>query len=398
MIRALFRLHWLGLRRDRQALVFLLVLPIVFFTVMTEIFEEVYNVGFVTTTRLGVLDRDQSEFSRATVATLISDDRFDVEILDAAAVPVPADASERIARIRQNQFVALIEFPQGFGDAFNSLPLSSPGLKIYEDSSNPVAGPLLEGLIQARMMELMFGLARGPAGPTTKSAEADGGTRTYFDIKRIDVFGTHKGQEKSVVVSYSAAGIGVLFLLFAMVGAASTLIDEQDAGTLERLFLAGVSPSTMILCKWLFFAAIGFTQTLAMFSWGWIRYGLDVFSADHFGLFLILTIVTALAASAFGLLLAVLCRTRIQLVGISTVVILVMSALGGSMFPRFLMSEYLQDLGLITFNAWALDGYQKIFWYEATLSEIYPELQVLGGLAALLFLATLVAARRWRPQ
>ena len=44
-----------------------------------------------------------------------------------------------------------------------------------------------------------------------------------------------------------------------------------------------------------------------------------------------------------------------------------MSALGGSMFPRFLMSETMQQFGLVTFNAWALDGYLKVFWRNAPL-------------------------------
>ena len=39
-----------------------------------------------------------------------------------------------------------------------------------------------------------------------------------------------------------------------------------------------------------------------------------------------------------------------------------MSALGGSMVPRYLMNESLQHAGLLTFNAWAIDGYDKIFW------------------------------------
>ena len=64
-------------------------------------------------------------------------------------------------------------------------------------------------------------------------------------------------------------------------------------------------------------------------------------------------------------MLATLARTRAQLSGMSTIIILTMSALGGSMFPRFLMSETMQKIGLLTFNAWALDGYLKVFWRNA---------------------------------
>ena len=68
--------------------------------------------------------------------------------------------------------------------------------------------------------------------------------------------------------------------------------------------------------------------------------------------------------------------------GFSTILILTMSALGGSMFPRFLMSETMQKVGLLTFNAWALDGYLKVFWRNAPLWQLWPQVLVLCGLTA----------------
>jgi ABC-2 type transport system permease protein len=77
------------------------------------------------------------------------------------------------------------------------------------------------------------------------------------------------------------------------------------------------------------------------------------------------------------------------------VVIVIMSALGGSMFPRFLMSAQLKTAGLFTFNAWALDGYQKVFWYETGLLALVPQLAVLLALA-LVFMGTAVAVAQRR--
>ena len=94
-------------------------------------------------------------------------------------------------------------------------------------------------------------------------------------------------------------------------------------------------------------------------------------------------------------MLATLARTRAQLSGFSTILILTMSALGGSMFPRFLMSETMQKMGLVTFNAWALDGYLKVFWRNAPVWQLWPQVAVLAGLTiAFLSLARLLA-RRW---
>jgi ABC-2 type transport system permease protein len=72
-----------------------------------------------------------------------------------------------------------------------------------------------------------------------------------------------------------------------------------------------------------------------------------------------------------------------------------LSALGGSMFPRFLMSEGMQRLGLLTFNAWALDGYLKVFWREAPLLELWPQVAVLVALTLAFLAAARLLARRW---
>jgi ABC-2 type transport system permease protein len=105
--------------------------------------------------------------------------------------------------------------------------------------------------------------------------------------------------------------------------------------------------------------------------------------------------VTAAAAAALALVLATLARSRAQLSGFSTILILTMSALGGSMFPRFLMSETMQKVGLITFNAWALDGYLKVFWYGAPVHALWPQVAVLSGLAVVFLSAARIVARRW---
>ena len=65
------------------------------------------------------------------------------------------------------------------------------------------------------------------------------------------------------------------------------------------------------------------------------------------------------------------------------------------MFPRFAMSEGLQRAGLFTFNAWALDGYQKVFWRDAPLWQLWPQLLVLAVLTGAFLAAARSLARRW---
>src|SRR5262249_59359778 len=134
-------------------------------------------------------------------------------------------------------------------------------------------------------------------------------------------------------------------------------------------------------------------QVSVMFVWGWLVFRVQLWS--HLAGFLVMTVTTAAAAGAFGLLIGALCRSRGQLAGLSTTVILLMSAVGGSMFPRFAMSEGLQTAGLFTFNAWALDGYQKVFWRDAPVWALWPQVLVLAALTVVFLAAARLLARRW---
>jgi len=61
--------------------------------------------------------------------------------------------------------------------------------------------------------------------------------------------------------------------------------------------------------------------------------------------------------------------------------VLTMSACGGSWWPLSITPEWFQFLGHFTLNAWAVEGYQKIFWYEQGLGGILPQLGVLLAIA-----------------
>jgi ABC-2 type transport system permease protein len=204
-----------------------------------------------------------------------------------------------------------------------------------------------------------------------------------------------KADTRRRIVAYYAAAIGVMFLLFSMAGAMSAMLEEQRTGTLERLLNSNLSMGTLLISYWLFAALMGSVQLTVMFMWGWAVFGLDLWTANHLAGFAVMTAVTAAAASGFGILLGTVCRSEGQLRGISTIVILVMSAVGGSMVPRFVMSDAMQKAGLATFNGWALDGYRKVFHIDAPIYELWPQVLALAGMAAVFLIVARLSARRW---
>jgi ABC-2 type transport system permease protein len=227
----------------------------------------------------------------------------------------------------------------------------------------------------------------GRSGTNAGPAAGFGG---LIKVKSIDLLGQKK---KNPTIAFYAAGIGVMFLLFSCTGAGGALLEEVESGTLDRLLGTRIGMTGLIFGKWLFLTLMGISQLFLMFLWGAVMFKVELWS--HFGGFLIMTLVTAAAAGGFGMLLAAACRTRAQLAGLSTIVILIMSAAGGSMVPRFIMPETMQKLGLLTFNGWALDGYIKVFWREEPLLQLWPQVLVLGLLTAVFLFAARRLAGRW---
>ncbi|HEX7253012.1 MAG TPA: ABC transporter permease, partial [Thermoanaerobaculia bacterium] len=212
----------------------------------------------------------------------------------------------------------------------------------------------------------------------------------FFDLDVQDVLGQTKQNPTATIL---AAGLGVMFLLFSATGAGGALIEEAESGTLDRILSTRVSMTPLLTGKLVYLSSVAVAQLTVMFVWGELFFSVDLH--HHVAGFLIMSVATALACSSFGLVLAALSRSRMQLVALSNLTILVMSAVGGSMVPRYFLSETIQKLGLWTINAWAIDGFVKVFWREEPLTHLWPQVLVLVGAAVALFLLARRLARRW---
>ena len=418
MTLTLLRIGWTNLRRDRTAQLLTFVVPIVFFTIFASVFG---GRGNDTTPRvaIAVVDEDGSDFSRRVAEALGKESALRPRQADPGAPPLDRAGAERL--VRNGDVPVAVVLPKGVGETLATRGFGGSGLSavLLADPSDPVAPQMVQGLLQKVMMTAAPDLVmqggmkqfEAHAGqltpeqrravdawlPTLKAGAAGGasspGAGTMgLGVDVVDVMRTDDRQGS--LISFYAAGIGVMFLLFsAVAGAGGALLDEAEAGTLERLLSTNIGMTGLLFGKWLFLTLMGTAQLIVMFLWGRAIFGLPLFS--HIPGFLVMTLTTAAAAAALGLVLATLARTRAQLSGFSTLLILTMSALGGSMFPRFLMSETMQKMGLITFNAWALDGYLKVFWRNAAIWELWPQVLVLVGLSGVFFGTARMLARRW---
>lgn len=393
MITTIFRISWLNLRRDRVALGMTFVLPLAFFSIFASVFGAMDEEALhPITTVLAVED------SHPVSLELERELRREpgLEIVDfALGDQSPGDEDLR-ARARElvagGRAAIGVVIPTGFGEHLVVGGGEPIEIELLSDRSHPIAAGLVGGLVRAAVLRLgiealsggAMGRMVGAGGP-----EAEGGPLT---LRVVDVLG-EGGKEPSV--AFFAAGIGVMFLLFAVSGRSAILIEERESGVLRRLLAARVSLTQLLVGRWLFLATLGALQVTVMFVWASLVFGLELWTPRHLTGFLLMTTASAAVAAAFGLVLSTACRSRVQLNGVAAVVILILSAIGGNMFPSFLMPENLQKIGRLTFNAWSLEGYQKVFWYEAGVVELWPQIAVLLGFSLVFLAGARFLASRW---
>jgi len=423
LIIPIVRTAIVSLRRDRAALALSFLLPIAFFSIFATIFggrqDSTPKVSII------LVDEDRSTASANLVRGLQHEDSLVIHTRPpskskGAELPEYTAATAEAAVQAGEAPVALI-ISKGFGDH----PISfsgnqdGPTIQLLNDSSDQIAPQMVAGLLQkvgmtaftpAMAEEGMKYTGQYIGGFTPKqrqrmngnleqmrrhenqnaasgSASGSGGP---IAVHSRAVVGQNK---RSPMISFYAAATGVMFLLFTASGSAGALLDEAECGTLDRVLSSRVTMTTLLLGKLTYNTLLAFTQLTVMFLWAWAVFKLDLFT--HIPGFVVMGLCTSFAVAAFGMLLASICRTRAQLGALSTLLILTMSAVGGSMFPRFLMPEAMQKAGLFTLNAWAIDGFTKVFWRDLPVWELWPQVGVLLAAGIVLFVVARRVARRW---
>ncbi|MBK7875050.1 MAG: ABC transporter permease [Planctomycetes bacterium] len=419
--------------RDRTALALSILLPLFLAGIFGAAMGSFGGKNTIGKVRILVEDLDGTPRSKELVQLLTATEGLRVQ--------VETDVRKRVAN---GKAPAALVVPSGYGadlDAGRGMRL-----KLYRDPAQEIeqqiiAGNLLPVLFRAggsklsrdvvkrgmselglsvdaipgfdaafdSTWELMQGLAETAqsnggsveaTGSTTAakedaSADPDFLTRlpNFLGLEVEDVAGGEDQDNRRAGKSHAVSGIGVMMLLFGLVAAGGSILEERAQGTLTRLLLTPASSASVLLGKFLFTFLSGMLQLVILFAFGTLVFDVPVWR-DPLAVLVVSASVCA-AATSLGLFLAVSCNSRKQLEGLSTLIILVMSALGGSWFPLAITPEWYRTLGHFTLNAWAMDAYQGLFWYQKGLGGVWLEVLVLLAIAGTM---AALAARGWHRR
>ena len=355
---------------DTRAMVLTFAVPISLITLFAYAFggagrskDEVHPM------QLTIVDEDKTDASKNTITKLDSLKEFEVQ-------QTTLDTAERL--VMKGDEAAIFVFHKGFSDSISAG--KKPFIEVKYDAARETEVSILTGSLTGNLMGFIGN--KYAANNTIKKFDAeypdmDSGMRNGIHAQILSRFsaGDDKSKPKEAFITatplvaekqnspgliQAVSGTAIMMLLFAVVGMGTTLLDEKQEGTLKKLLYSPITPVTILFSKMVYVNIIAIFQLTIMFIYAWLVFGLDIF--HHIPALVVMILATAYACSSFGVLLASFAKTRQQVQGLSTLIILVMSCIGGSMIPVFIMPELMRKMAVISVNYWGIQGFYDIFW------------------------------------
>ncbi len=363
---------------DRRSVILTFLLPLILITLFAFAYGGIgkYN-GRSEPVKMLISDLDQTISSKEIASTI--DSLQDVRITN-------SDSLKAKELVIKGEYAAALIIHKGLQDSLNtgsSIPIEI----IYDRSREMEIGIIQQNLVNALM---------STAGEIIVRKNIEKYLDDQFpgfdkNISRNIINTVIKKDKKNVSIKWTSivgmkndtklgliqavAGTAILMLLFSVAGVGTGILEEKENGTINRLLYSPVKGSAILYGKMLFAFFISILQLTSMFLFAGIAFNLDL--GVNIPALILMIIATAFAVSGLGIFLAAIARTRQQAQNLSTIIILIMSAIGGSMIPLFIMPAVLQKIALLSVNYWGIQGFYDIFWRTLPLKEILPKISIL---------------------
>ena len=375
---------------DQRSVILTFLLPIILITLFAFAYGSIgaFN-GRSEPVKLLVADMDKTISSKEIIYKIDSLD--DIEIIISDSIKIKE-------LVIKGKFACALIIYKGFQDSLEAGKVTPIEL-MYDRSREMEIGILQKNLISTLMSSAGEIIVKKSIEkylhdhfPDIDKNTSDNILKTAInkddntaDIKWTSIVGEKNDTKLGLI--QAVAGTAILMLLFSVAGVGTSILEEKENGTINRLLYSPLKGSTILYSKMLFAFFISILQLTAMFLFAWLILNMDL-SVNIPGLILMIT-ATSFAVSSLGIFLAAVAKTRQQAQNLSTIIILVMSAIGGSMIPLFIMPAILQKIALLSVNYWGIQGFYDLFWRVLPLEEILPKILVLLSIGIVMTLASI---------
>jgi len=396
--------------RDREALLVLFVMPLAFVLIMSLAMRDAFReeggvtfdviihdldggrVGDELEKRLGHLKN--IKVNRVKGLATMTDEGLKKDLASGKysfAIKVPEKVTERALKRVDEQF-ELFEGSET-GEVALSL-LSDPALRgdhvaLVSTSINRVLQGVESGLFMERFNRFVNEMGIG-----------DGTARNESAMKRV--FSEVEAKNSSIndgkvtlpsSVQQSVPAYSLFAMFFLVIPLSGAFIKEREQGSLLRLQVMPAPAWIHLAGKIVPYFFVNQVQVLLMFLAG--IFLVPLLGGDSLQIgnsyvgILMITFSASIAAIGFGLMVSVFSRTSEQATTFGGTSVIILSAIGGIMVPKFLMPDLMQKVAELSPLSWGLEGLLDIFVRGGGAVDVLPETGLLLGFAMVTFTVAL---------
>jgi ABC-2 type transport system permease protein len=392
------RAFWVALKevrlflQDRGDLAFSLLLPIVVFALVYGAFG---GKSLFHGTAHIVNGDPGGRYSNLFLERLGKDSRLDIEMHGVA------DADRKLG----NSDLQLVLFIPG--DFSSRLEAGEPTALVFKQRGNggqegQVVASIIRGVAQqiAQEVRVRRRVLEDLAGKNLSGSEAAVAVQKFIDRERehptIQIGETMVGAPPDPAKTF-LPGIMTMFILFAITLNARAVVEERKKGTLERLMITRLTPGQLFTGKFLAGMLRGFIQALILLILACLVF--RFFTPLSFLKSLMIALVFAAAASAVGLMIAVIVRTEDAATWVAVFATMLMAVLGGT-FVTIRPGSIWDTLSKFSMNTYANDALKTVILNGGAMADIAADLVVLAGVGAAGILTSriffrIVSGGRW---
>lgn len=409
MLNQILALAWKDLKiffKDPGAVALIFLQPFMFIVVMSYALGGLFQPGEDQIQLLAV-NQDRGTQAAAILQQLDEMEAFQVETTWEGQ-PLTRDMAERLI-VEGKRNLALV-FPPDFSEVLEQ------DLAAVERHTTKIL-IIVDPATSSQFVEPILGTLQGLIERSTYNAMMPKGLDYLFErlapqipVEQRETFkaqaqealsgGLLGGREPAVTLERTApAGMQVekypdtfqqnvpgytIYGIFWIVSLlAGSVLQEKREGTFRRLLVAPMNRAVMLAGKLVPYYLINLTQLAIMLGASSLLFGMSLGHSPA-GL-VVVSLVAAATATGLGVLVSALARTEAQVGGLTILLLLTMSALGGCFVPRFIMPGWLKTIGLVTPHAWVLDAYQDLLVRGYGLREVLPKVGALAAFAGVFF-------------
>lgn len=344
----MFTINFRRVFRDKTALFFTFMFPMIFLFVFGGIFGKQQSMSF----SVAIINDSNSAYAKQFVAQAESSGQKILKV-DKSITTIAA-ANEKMSR---GEIDATIELPASFGQMVKGKTTPTGQAIVHYTENNAQAAQTLTSVLQAQFEAMNSKLVTTVTPFTVVAKQTNTRSLSSFDYTFTGLLG------------FSILGMGIF-------GPMNVFPELKKMGILRRLHTTPLRVWQYFLSTMMGQAVVGLLSLSLMFVAAILIFHLKVVgNYAELGIFLIFGIVMILG---IGLSLGGWAKNERQVAPLANIITFPMMFLSGTFFPRYLMPHWLQNITTYMPLTPVIDGSRLIATEGQHLINLGPQLGVMA--------------------